>query len=165
MTDQEKTEKRRPVPGQYVGQLVEYAFTKTKDGHPQIVGIFDFKDSTGAQFQQAWFGTFKAGKGREFTMRTLQMLGFDERTMELSSLALGVDSGVLNLNKKVSLTVEDRADQQGEMQSRIAWVNEVGGPLLAKRISQSEAADILNRMSGIGNGFASGRTEEDGVPF
>lgn len=162
---EEKYEKRRPIPGQYVGQLVEYAITKTKDGHPQVVGIFDFKDSSGGQFQQAWFGTFKAGKGREFTMRTLQLLGFDAERMEVSSLALGVDSGVLSLTKKVSLTVEDQANQNtGEIQSRIAWVNDLGGPLLAKRLGQAEAADILSRMSGIGNGFAAPSTSDE-VPF
>lgn len=153
MTDeqqQQKQERTRPKPGRYVGRLIDYGVLETKDGHPQILGVFDFTDSTGEQFQQAWFGSLKP-KAKEFTLKALKALGFDELSHQYPDLALGVDGGPLDLNRRVSLTVEDnRNPQTGEVNSRISWVNSIGGALMDRRLDRGKAGDILGRMAGLG---------------
>lgn len=166
MQDAQPQEKQKnPVPGQYIAKLVDYGITKTKEGKPQVIACFDFKDANGEQFQRLWFGSVNAGKAREITMKSLKAMGLQGGEDRLASLAGGVDSGELSLSSKIQITVVDEVDQQtGEIRSKIRWVNTIGGPAMANRISSAEAADILSRMAGIGSGgFAD--LNDSSVPF
>ena len=163
---EEKEKSKTPKPGQYQAKVLDYAISATKEGKPQVVAVFEFDDSNGDRFQRAWAGSLNHGKAREITMKALKVMGLKGGEEKLPHLAYGVDSGELSLTKRVQITVADEQNPNTlEWNSKIKWVNEIGGPMMGNRLSPDDAKDILARMLNIGTptGFSSLNDQE--VPF
>ena len=105
-------------PGTYLAKITNYGFTLTKDGNMQVSILFSFDTDK----QLAWFGSLKDGKAFEITMKTLQLMGFDGK-LAIETLAQGVMSGLLDLDKEYSIKIENE-EYEGKITTKIKWIND-----------------------------------------
>ena len=162
-------------PGKYEARVCDYGIKATKAGDPAVV--VRFKTET---FEYNWQGTLKEGRGREITIDALLVCGLS--TDDLTQLADGVDSKVLDTEKLVSITVElERNTNDGKDYPKIAWVNELGGGGFKNEMTKEQAvakmsgmnlkADVLKRRQEKGvtkpaaSRAANGGQPLDAIPF
>lgn len=114
-------------------KVFDYGISTTKEGLPQVAVLF--RDGEGRDYR--WNGTLKPGRGQELTLDALIVMGL--RSDNLADLAKGAESGLLDREKEVQLTVGDE-EYQGVVRRKVKWVNEVGGGGFAQRLSETDAA-------------------------
>lgn len=137
--------------GKYLGKVLDYGIGKTKDGEPNIMLMFGFKDSSGVDQDLIWRGSLKEGKAREITIDALLILGLVGN--DLSLLAHGNGSGVLNQEKEVQLVVEHET-YNGKTFAKVRYINEVGGGAFKEKMGKDEAITKLGGLNLGGDVFA-----------
>ncbi len=132
-------------PGKYLAKVIDYGIGETKAGLPQVLVMFEFKDSDGVQQQMVWYGTLKEGKGRDITIDSLLVCGF--RGNDIEVLAEGIGNGALDTEKEVQLTIGEEPDQNGKMRTRIQWVNAPGGSAFREKLSKQETVSKFQGLN------------------
>lgn len=133
--------------GSYRGKVIGYAITETSKGDPQICVTFEFKYGEGDGVAQCnWYGNLKEGRGQEITIDALLVMGL--KGNDLSKLADGPTSGVLDLTKEVMVVVKNEPSQTDPNKTfaKIQWVNELSG---AKFRNALKKEDAVKRMAGL----------------
>ena len=126
-------------PGKYMARIVNYGLRDSKNNGVMALVEMEYKDSEGDPHRVLWRGAF-AGQATQYTLKTLLICGLDR---DVSAMADGPESGVLNLQKDLMITVEPE-HYEGKTYYRIAWINEPG---LSNLLSRAEAAQRLNGMN------------------
>lgn len=126
--------------GKFEAKVVDYGIKQTKSGAQQIVVRFRWND----EFELNWYGSLNEGKAREITVKTLEILGMSSN--EIWNLADGIESGMLDTDKLVSISVEKETGTDGKIYPKIKWVNELGGGGV-KGLTKEEAKAALKGMS------------------
>jgi len=143
------SEEVKPAPGYYQAKIVNYGIKKTKAGDPAPTIAFEVvvNKETNEKCRVFWQGTLKDGGGRDITMKALAVCGFKNfRVFYL--LADGLDSGLLDTEAEVQITVEHEAamDGSGKKYSRVRWINQSGGNKFKDAIGADEAKTLMRGM-------------------
>jgi len=133
--------------GVYDAVIANYAIRKTKAGDPAPTIAFLVQDKEGRQHKVFWQSGLNSDKGREITLKALLVCGL-ENPADLALMARGPESGVLNMQQPVSVTIEHEADQQDptKIYPRVRWVNaigEQGSGEMRNTIEEDEARMLL----------------------
>jgi hypothetical protein len=118
-------------PGTYKAQVLNYTISQTKAGDPQVEVLFEYNDGDttqvgGTHHQVRWWGSLKQGKGQEWTLKTLDLLGFSGKTNEdFAKLADGFESGMLDPTREVSIVLEEDAKDDGRKFIFVKYVNDL----------------------------------------
>ncbi len=154
--------------GKYEAKVVDYGMRFSHNGNLSMVIGFAFNQD-GEEKRLAWFGSFKEGKARDITFKTLIVCGL--KSDDIDSLAEGPTSGLLDTDKSVEIDIGVGFDSNGQQQTRIKWVNELGGGIWNDLAS---AQDVKSHTCGLKAEFASAlrkqnitRNEDviDKIPF
>lgn len=133
-------------PGKYKAKAVDWNCSKTKEGLPQAVVLFDYQQpgpspGTTEARQLMWFGSFKGG-ALERTLETLAMLGL--RQPPYPAMEKGRDGKALDENIEVEIVVEHRLNNQtGQLRAGISWVNNIGGRALESKLAEGEGTVVF----------------------
>ena len=133
------------VPGKYLAQVVDYSIKSTQKGDPEPIIRFKFIDKDGDAHQYNWRGTLKEGKGREITLASLVTCGFSGD--DLSVLCDGVESGALNTEQQVNISVELEKGSDGKEYAKIAWINPLKASGFKGEMTRDEAKAKLASMN------------------
>jgi hypothetical protein len=119
-------------PGKYKAKAVDWGASKSKEGLPQAVVLFEYQQPGAGpgvteHRQLMWFGSFKGG-ARERSLETLMSLGLRG---PVSEIELGRDGKALDPELEVEVVVEHRI-YNNVRKAGIAWVNQVGGRGIAR---------------------------------
>lgn len=152
--------------GKFPAKLKTYGLEESRAGHPMVVAIFILKDEHGQDHNLTWRGSLKPGRASELTIDQLLILGL--KGDDLTGLAQGAESGLLNTEKEVSVSVEIE-DYKGRLLPKIAWINRVSGEGFKAQMSKDEAVKkfaglnlktiVAQRRTEIGN------KKDDEIPF
>lgn len=154
--------------GSYTAKIVAYGTKKTLTGEGAIVIQFAF-EADGNNHSLSWQGSTKnttAGKKTplQITLETLETCGFDYTAenivKNISALANGTSSGMLDTDKEVSIKVEHEMGNDGSMYPRIKWVNKIGGGAFKNMMSSGESAQVFAGITGDLMAFAATRRGE-----
>lgn len=125
-------------PGKYDGKIVDYGISKTSTGKKQAFIVFEIQGKN-----LTWYGGLDAvpnantGKAQlEYTVKTLLDCGLSSDTIEV--MAAGQSSNAIPIGKEMTLVVEDNT-YEGNVSSRIKYVNELGFVAGPARMSYEEA--------------------------
>lgn len=129
-------------PGVYDGRVANYGMRATKKGGaPEPVIAFKV-NVDGKERVVYWRGSLKEGKAREITIEALLTCGLS--TKNLAALADGPQSGALDCEKELSLTVINEANEEnGNLYAKVQYVNSAAGTL-RNTISKQEAVQKLS---------------------
>lgn len=147
---------REIKPGKFVAHVVDYSIKSTKNGDPEPVVRFKWLDADGDQKQLNWRGTLKEGKGREITLASLVLCGFQGD--DLSVLCDGVESGALNTENPVSISVEIEKGTDGKDYPKIAWINDPNAGGFKAEMSKDEARQKLGALK-LGGDLAAAKSK------
>lgn len=141
-------------PGTYAGTIQSHVISETKAGEPQAAITFSL-ESEGRPHTMTWFGSFKEGKAREITIKTLLICGLKGNN----------PAGPLEIGKQLSLVVEEEKGQDGKVRSRIRWINALGA---VKNVIPKDMA--ISRLDSLAGAVAAARMENgaheiDEIPF
>jgi hypothetical protein len=141
-------------PGTYKATVSAHAISETRTGDPQAAVTFDF-EADGRSETMTWYGSFKEGKAREITIKSLLVCGLKGNN----------PAGPLEIGREVSIVIEDEKGQDGKTRSKVRWVNALGG--VRNAIDQSVAQSKLSALEGA---VAAARhdlgvLDEDEIPF
>lgn len=100
--------------------VLDYKVVTSKQGDPMIALRFICADGK----SRDWFGSMHTEGSQAITFKSLIVLGFTGA--DPLELAAGVESGLLDVTKTVSLVVEDET-YNGKTREKVRWINEVGG--------------------------------------
>lgn len=149
----------------YTARIKDYGIGTTKAGDPKAMVMFTFKDENGTSVDMTWSGSLREGRAREITIDALLVCGL--KGNDLSKLAQGAESGVLDLNRDLSITVEEE-EYNGKTYKKIKWINAPGGagfrdidPSTVKKLTGmnlSGDVEARRKQSGI-------KDKVDEVPF
>ncbi len=120
--------------GKYPARCVSWAFGMTGTGKPQIGAVFDVNSAEG-NVQLSWYGFLHDEKSAKRTMSSMRAMGWDGQGPVTE--AQGLDQN------EVMVTVEDN-EWEGEITSRIAWVNAPGAAV--KPMTDEQKAKLNARM-------------------
>jgi hypothetical protein len=134
--------------GTYEAKVNDFGLTETKKGDPMAMIRFQYQDSEGDQHFITWYGTFVHEKAQEISCETLALCGYTSNN--IADLAKGAQSGVLNQNKVVSITIAGE-EWEGKVRMKVKYVNPVGG---AGFRSQLTHADAVQKFKGVNIGAA-----------
>lgn len=137
-------------PGYYKGKISNYGIIKTKVGDPSPVIIFEIALDDQVHSVN-WFGSFKDGMAREISLKALACCGFVQLNA-FPRLALGVDSGLLDTDKLLDLTVEVKTDDEGKSFPQVRWIND-SARRFRNSLGVEEAAALMATM-GLESDFA-----------
>lgn len=119
--------------GQYVAKIISHGISETKNGAPQATIQFGF-DVEGHQRRLTWYGSFKEGKAREITLKTLLECGLKGNN----------PAGDLEIGKEMYITVDDETGEDGKVRTKVKWVNSLGGVknLLDTDLAKAKLGDL-----------------------
>lgn len=145
MVDQ--TNEVKPAPGYYEARIANYGIKKTKAGDPAPTIVFEVTVD-GAKQRVFWQGSFKDGQARDITMKALAVCGF-VNVRSFANLAEGINSGLLDMNKDLQITVEHETAQDGSGKrfARVRWINEAGGGKFKDAMDLQEATVLMQGMN------------------
>lgn len=130
-------------PGKHTAKIADYGISKTSKGKPQAFIVFE---SEGKSI--TWYGGLDpkpAEEGKraplEFTIKTLLDCGLSTDVVE--NMAAGTQSNALPVGKEMELVIEDNV-WEGQVQSRIKWVNIPGFVSGPPRVDHAEAGTLVN---------------------
>lgn len=142
--------------GTYIAKILTHTIGETQKGDPQAVVTFSFQTDEGSQ-NLNWYGSFSE-KALPHTVKALVVCGLKGNN----------PAGDLEIGKEVQIVIENEADDQGKVRSKIRWVNQVGGgvkkmaPELAKaKLSVLEGAVMAARQR-LGS---NNQPDTDDIPF
>jgi len=153
--------------GTYTAKMTDYGITTTQAGLPQLKCSFAITDGA-TVYNMAWYGSFKEGKARDITIKTmLSVMDLfaepNEIENELAKIAeQGAASGLLNCEKDYSVVVEQEPDQTGKVRARIRWVNNPGGTASFERLAATDAKKLFSGM-GLSGAVAQLKAENPGL--
>lgn len=152
--------------GTWIGKVVDYGVTETKDGAPAVFVSFDVDMKDDGVNNMTWRGSLKEGKGREITLKALLALGF--RGRDVSELIDGPDSNMIDVGREAKLVCENE-EYEGKTYCKIKWVNSMtGGPSGVQRADPAQAKAKLLKL-GLAGDLAKLRTtmpvDNSDVPF
>lgn len=133
-------------PGKYTAKAVDWGVSKTKEGLPQVIVLFEYAQtgSLGANpetRQLMFFGSFKGG-AKERTLETLLNLGLRGPVV---SLETGRDGKALDHEQEVEIVVEHRVFND-QKRAGIAWVNKLGGRGIQQKLDSNEAKTLFSDL-------------------
>ena len=88
--------------GTFEAKIEDYSIGETKAGDPQ----FKIRFKTSEGWSITWFGTMKAGKAAEITLRTLAFCGL--KSADLGVIGDGPKGGALDMNTPLNIEVKAR---------------------------------------------------------
>jgi hypothetical protein len=121
--------------GRYKARCLSWAFGMTSTGKPQIGAVFDVQAEEGP-VQLTWYGLMHDEKSAKRTMSSMRACGWDGKGPVTE--AQGLDQN------DVDVTVEDN-EWDGEVSSRIAWVNGAGAAV--KPMKEEDKAKLNARLA------------------
>ena len=125
-------------PGKYEARIVNYGIGQTKAGDPQVMVLLEYLDKDGQSHEITWYGHVKSPEAANITAKALLCCGM--RGNEIGDLADGVESGVLDTETPVKITVELEPKQDGNgTYARVKWINRLGGQAFQGRLTKSDA--------------------------
>lgn len=134
-------------PGQYEARLVDYGIGVTKKaGNPQVLLRLAWDDQDGDQHIRTYYAQLTDGTPRNITMGVLKSLGFDVERHTLEALVDGPASGVLDMERKVQISVKTTIGQDGKTYLNIDRVG--SAPALQGNKDESKAALARLGLSG-----------------
>lgn len=145
--------------GRYEARIVNYGIGTTKAGNPQVMVLFEFEDKDQDRHEITWYGTLKEGRGQEITIDSLLVMGMVGN--DLTALADGVESGLLNVDSPVNITVALETTEQGQTFAKVQWVNALGGKAFRDKLSKNEAQVKLGALNL--KGAVMSRRKETGI--
>lgn len=129
-------------PGKYLAKVTDYGIGTTKEGLPQVLVMFAYKDKDQDEHSLIWFGSLKEN-AKPYTIDALLACGLKGNDLEV--LADGVGNGALDTEKDVQITVEEH-EWQGKKSMRIQWINEPGASSFRDKLTKGEA---VQKMQGL----------------
>lgn len=137
--------------GKYIAKILDHAISETKAGDPQAVVTFGFDGH-----KLKWYGSFKAGKAAEITIKALIVCGLKGNN----------PAGDLDIGKEVSITVADETGSDGVTRTKVKWVNSLGGGL-KNVVTQDLARAKLSALEGavFAARSSSGVEDTSDIPF
>lgn len=116
-------------PGTFKAKILNYTISNTKTGNPQVEILFGYNDGDtssigGTHHQITWWGHLTE-KATPITLKALDAMGFKGKTDEdFARLADGVEGGMLDIEKEVSLVLEEDTKEDGKKFVKVRWVND-----------------------------------------
>lgn len=139
--------------GYYTGKIVAYGMKETQKGDVAPTVGFLVKTPDGKVQKLFWQGTLTSDKAADIALKALIVCGL-QRYEDLDALADGPDSGVLDMEKDIDLTVELNVTDDGKSYPRVSWINEAGGKKGGdQKMITREAASTRLAMLNLGNKF------------
>lgn len=132
--------------GVFDAKIKEYGVSEANNGNPQVFIAFNF-EFEGAQKTLTWYGSF-AGGAKKITLKSLIACGLQPQHYgQLVKLHDGVNSGLLDLNKTLSIDVQQEPKQDGSgMRTVVAWVNDPAMAPAIKKIDAAKNAQFFGSM-------------------
>lgn len=133
--------------GKFDAKIKDYGVSKTQAGNPQLFITFTF-EAEGATKELTWYGSFVGG-AKDITLKSLINCGLTpDKFSKLNLFNTGIQSGLLNLGKVLSIDVQEEPHQNDPTKTRtvVRWVNDPESSYVVKRLSEAENAQM---MSGI----------------
>lgn len=134
-------------PGTYKACPMDWGVSKTKTGTEQIfvnIAVSGINpDGQEDLVNITWFG-FLTEKAKDRTIEAIYKMGFNG---DFEGLALGHDSKALDVSKTIMVVTENE-EYEGETNSKIKWINEIGEVHGIKRLDKAEALSIINKYKG-----------------
>jgi hypothetical protein len=127
-------------PGRYTARAVDAALGYTAGGKEQVAVAFQIIGGEHDGEALQWYGYFTE-KTTERTIDSLRACGWTgDNIAQLDGISAN----------EVSLVVVHEADQNGDMQVRVKWVNRAGSGAiqLKSRMDQGQALQFAQRMRG-----------------
>lgn len=128
-------------PGIYKAKVVSHGISETSKGDPQAYITFSYEDD-GTNHSITWYGSFSE-KAVPFTVKTLLICGLKGNN----------PAGELEINKEVSITIENEVGQDGKERTKVKWVNALNAvrnvipnDLAKAKLSQLEGAVMLAKQ-------------------
>ena len=141
----ENSNEIKPSAGYYAAKILNYGLTKTKAGSPEPTIVFEVLED-GNPHRVFWRSSLKDGPAREITLKALAICGF-KNLRGFAYLADGIQSGLLDMEKEVQITVEHETNtENGKRYAKVRWINESGGNKFKSAICVSEAAQLMSGM-------------------
>jgi hypothetical protein len=109
-------------PGQYEAHLVDYGIGVNSKQNPQIILRLAWEDADKEQHIRNYYAQLNEGQTRDITMATLRSLGLDESKHSLEALIDGPASNVLDMQRKVQVTVKSTVGKDGKTYLNISSV-------------------------------------------
>lgn len=145
--------------GKYIAKIKDYGIGSTKAGDPKAMIMFTFKDENGTNHEMTWNGSLKEGRAREITIDALLNCGL--KGDDLSQLANGIESNVLDANIEVELDIQHK-EYEGKIGPRISWINRPGGAAFRDKMEHTIA---VQKMAGLNlKADVMARRKEKGIP-
>jgi hypothetical protein len=146
-------------PGTYKGTILSNAISETQAGLPQSTITFSVV-SDGRPHTITWFGSFKEGKAREITIKSLITCGLKGNN----------PAGDVEIGKEVSLVIDNEVDENGKSRTKVKWINPLGA--VRNVIPKSAALAKLSELEGAvmalrqerSSGIISSRNIDDEMP-
>ena len=163
--------------GSYKGKIADYGVKRTSKGDPAPTIVFDVATGVDGVTQRVfWQGSWN-GAAMDYCMEALLVCGLRSPS-DLSSLAEGRSSGVLDTDASFDLTIEVDVNQNDPTKkyNKVRWINAEGGKKFKDTISASEfqvevvgrnlAADFMRVAQAKGYDLKSQRTvSHSDIPF
>ena len=132
--------------GVFQGTIKDYGVSETKGGNPQVFIKFGF-EAEGAEKELTWYGSFVGG-AKDITLKTLIYCGLAPQMFsQLINFRNGVASNMLDLNKVLSLDVQEEPKQdRSGMRTVIQWVNDPNSSPAIKKIDEAKNAQYFGSM-------------------
>ncbi len=131
--------------GTFVANVADFGVSETKAGLPQISVTFDVNAENGTS-RYSWFGSLKAGKAREITIKALVTLGFTGKN--LADLADPAKEAIAIGTEVEVVLAEETYD--GTTRTKIQWINKVGGGGGIAKLDADTAKAKLAALGDIG---------------
>lgn len=122
--------------GLYKAKVIGYALVETAKGLPSPAIKFELIVGE-AKEHLTWYGSLNEGTARNITGKALLVCGFSGT--DISKMAEGPSSGVLDMAKEVLLDVDIETDTNGKKRNRVQWINELGGAAFQKAMTKATA--------------------------
>lgn len=129
--------------GKYEAKIIDYGVGTAKSGSPQVMILFGIQ--TQDSFHElTWYGNL-SDKAMKYTLEALLACGMQGN--DVAALADGVNSGLLDVDTPVSVTVaHEMSEKDGKTYARIKWVNRAGGAAFKNKLSKQEATIKLGAL-------------------
>lgn len=125
--------------GQYEAKIVDYGAGETSKGTPRIFVKFEVVDGNPLGGEKIfWHGYLSAGAINN-TLKALLVMGCT--SPDLEPLKNGPESGLLDMDTPVSITVEEE-EYQGKITPKVKWVNALGGSKFRKDVTPQVASAL-----------------------
>lgn len=124
--------------GKYKARATEGALGFTSTGKEQVAVALEVQSGEYQGKEITWYGYFTDAT-TDRTLESLRHLGW--KGDDLSDL-----TGILD--NEVQIVVEEETDQQGEVRTRVRWINGGGGVAMKDRMTDADAKAFAGRMKG-----------------